>query len=71
MTTFPAHVKNCATCDYWAGQRNSNIYQKLVQVKEFTDKGKCNNLKCGFRNQQMPAGTGTSCDYYQKWGPIQ
>lgn len=71
MTTFPAYVKNCATCDYWAGHREANTYQKLVQVKEFTDKGKCNNLKCGFRNQQMLAGTGASCDYHKKWGPIQ
>lgn len=67
----PGRIKMCLTCDYWGGKRDHNTYQKIVYCKDMSDLGKCNNLKCGFRNQKMPAGSGVSCNYYEKWGPIK
>lgn len=50
MPKLGTNFKVCQTCRYWNGSRNVDGFSKLVE--NFSNTGKCNNLK-GHYNQEM------------------
>lgn len=69
-SSFPGHIKNCCTCDYWGGERDADIYTKYAYTPTPSTKGQCKCQQAPSRKQQMPANMGVSCSFYKKWGQV-
>ena len=60
--SYPASWKNCATCGYWMGPRETNYFLQTVKLD---GPGKCMCRKSGFMDRERtPSAT---CSYYIKW----
>lgn len=62
---YPASWKNCATCVYWMGQRDTNYFGEWVQVDSSSTKAECRCMQSPWRRQQRIASN--SCVKYEKW----
>ena len=62
---YPANWKHCATCAYWTGNRESNIFGEYSKVDSPMAKGKCMCRGSGWTNQDRQASS--SCQSFQKW----
>ena len=66
---YPASWKQCATCAYWTGNRETNIFGEWAKVDSPMAKGKCMCQKSGWRNQDKQANS--SCASFQKWAVLK
>lgn len=64
-TTYPKSWKQCATCAFWSGARQSDVWGDNVTVDEATVRGKCAIPSGGFKHHDMPACS--TCSDWQKW----
>lgn len=63
---YPASWKQCATCAFWAGKRETNTYGQYALVDSTMEKGKCMCRGSGWTNQDKQAGS-SACSSFQKW----
>jgi hypothetical protein len=68
--SYPSSWEQCATCDYWGGQRTTDTFGQNVSVNSAMDRGVC---MCptgnGWKGSQKPANA--SCQHHQKWGALR
>ena len=57
--------KQCATCVFWTGVRESDYFGQRVTVDSSMVLGRCAIPKGGWRNYQRQAGQ--TCSDWQKW----
>lgn len=62
---YPSFWKQCATCVFWMGQRETNRFGEYVKVESSMTKGKCMCRGNGWTNQEKQANF--SCRTFQKW----
>ncbi len=62
---YPASWKQCATCSYWTGSRETNCFGEWVKVDSPMSKGKCMCRGNGWTNQEKQANS--SCLSFSKW----
>ena len=67
--SYPASWKQCATCAYWMGNRETNRFGEWVKVESSMVKGKCMCRGNGWTNHDKQAGS--SCSAYQKWAVLK
>lgn len=65
MSQYPSSWKNCATCAYWAGARESDYFGQNVQVGSTSESGKCAIPNGPWKGSSKRASH--SCDKWQKW----
>ncbi|WP_022669788.1 hypothetical protein [Hippea alviniae] len=65
MATFLPHNHQCATCEFWDGQRKVSTDRKEVIVEPSGFYGKC-MVNPKITPPKKPAGG--SCSKWQKWG---
>ena len=69
MTQIPAEWKQCATCAYWMGARQTDNFGQKVFVGSSTDTGKCACRGNGWTNSSRQAGA--TCSSFVKWAPLK
>ena len=62
---YPASWKQCATCVYWMGARETNVFGERVTVESAMAKGACMCRNSGWFKQQRQACS--SCVKFEKW----
>jgi hypothetical protein len=62
---YPASWKQCATCAFWTGARETNYFGERVTVESPMAKGKCMCRGSGWFNQERQANF--SCQRFEKW----
>lgn len=66
---YPASWKQCATCAYWTGSRETNTFGEWAKVDSPMSKGKCMCQGSGWKNQDKQANA--SCPSFQKWAVLK
>ena len=66
---YPASWKHCATCAFWTGSRETNVFGEYSKVDSPMAKGKCMCRGNGWTNQERQAGF--SCQSFQKWAVLK
>lgn len=64
--SYPSNWKNCATCGYWVGPRDTNYFGQTVTIEGV---GRCMCRKSGWMNRERDPSL--SCQHYQKWCVLQ
>ena len=65
MATLYTKVnKNCATCQFWGGERKTNFIKDKVEIKDTCKKGMCSKM----RMEQLPSYNCTT--KYEKWDQL-
>ncbi|MBR1975440.1 MAG: hypothetical protein IKA20_06275 [Clostridia bacterium] len=62
---YPASWKQCATCAYWMGARETNRFGEWVKVESYSTRGKCMCRGSGWTNMEKQANA--SCSHFEKW----
>ena len=62
---YPGTWKQCATCAYWLGERQTDYFAQRVTVASSTAKGKCGNLNGPWKRVDKQASS--NCNCWQKW----
>lgn len=62
---YPGTWKQCATCAYWCGTRETDYWCQRVTVESSGAKGKCMAPSGGWRRQDRQACA--TCSTWQKW----
>lgn len=62
---YPYSWKQCATCAYWTGTRETNVFGEYAVVESPMAKGICKCRVSGWFNQQKQANA--SCLKFEKW----
>ena len=62
---YPYSWKQCATCAYWTGVRETNVFGEHVNVESPMAKGICKCRGSGWFNQ--PKQANSSCLKFEKW----
>lgn len=63
---YPAgSYKNCATCAFWTGSRDTNTFGEYASVSSPMAKGSCASPKSGSKGSEKQANG--SCPAWQKW----
>ena len=57
--------KNCATCTYWMGNRETDRFGQRVILPTVSEKGKCGIPRGPWRGQTKICST--QCSSWQKW----
>ncbi len=68
--TYPREWKNCATCNYWGGARDSGTLRERVTVDSANQKGKCLCRGSGWTNRELAAST-PGCRGFEKWSVLK
>ena len=63
MADYPGTWKVCATCAYWMGRRDADLYGSRAISCE--NQGRCAIPQGPWRNAQKPANSG--CSSFMKW----
>lgn len=66
---YPSSWKQCATCAYWTGSRETDTFGQKVYVSSAVAKGKCRCRGSGWNNYEKQANA--SCNHYEKWAPLE
>ncbi|MBO4983967.1 MAG: hypothetical protein J6D23_07895 [Clostridia bacterium] len=66
---FGSHMKFCATCNYWVGQRETDTFGSYSKVQDFNAKAKCMCPNGPWRNQ--PRGPMSGCSCYERWAVLR
>ncbi len=66
---YPYNWKNCSTCAYWTGVRETNYFGERVTVESYNTRGKCMRRNSGWFNQEKQACA--SCPYFEKWAVLK
>lgn len=67
--TYSKIFKNCATCDYWGGNRDVDTFGQRVTVDSAASKGKC-LLQGGPWKGQMRQASAT-CSKWKLWDAMK
>ncbi|MBE6649159.1 MAG: hypothetical protein E7614_06535 [Ruminococcaceae bacterium] len=62
--SYPSSWKNCATCAFWLGERDTDHFYQRVLLENSSVKGRCCN-KNGWRNCEKSASQ--TCNAWEKW----
>ncbi len=62
---YPGTWKQCATCAYWLGVRETDYFGQRVTVESAMVKAKCGNLNGPWRKMDKQACS--SCNRWEKW----
>lgn len=66
MRTYSNFFKNCATCAYWCGSRETDYFGSQVKIQDDNAKGKCMApFGQGWRGQDRTASM--ACNGFKKW----
>lgn len=65
MTQYQANARKCATCQYWAGERELSQSRNFVEVDP-TEKGVCAGK---IKNAHLSASH--CCDEWEKWPALR
>ena len=63
---YPSSWKQCATCAFWCGARETDSWGSRVTVASCSVVGKCAIPSGGWKGQNRQA-SGNACRDYQKW----
>lgn len=66
---YPSSWKQCATCAYWTGKRETDTFGQRVYVDSAMTKGKCLCQKSGWAHCEKQANA--SCTHFDKWSPLK
>lgn len=66
---YPSSWKNCATCAYWVGTRETDYFGNYAKVESYSTKGKCMCHKGPWRNIEKTANM--SCNAFEKWAVLK
>ena len=66
---YPASWKQCATCTYWTGARETNIFGEWSKVDNPMAKGKCMCRGNGWTGMEKQANS--SCVKFSKWSALK
>ena len=66
---YPGSWNNCATCAFWAGQREADYFGQWVTVESSSAKGRCMCRTSGWGSIERSAPN--SCRSYEKWAPLR
>ena len=70
MRTYSNFFKNCATCAYWCGSRETDYFGTNVKIQDDNAKGKCMApLGKGWRGQDRTASM--TCNGFKKWDVLR
>jgi hypothetical protein len=64
--SYPASWKNCATCGYYVGPRDTNYFTNTVKIE---GECKCMCRNSGYMDRERPPSS--SCSHYVKWIVLQ
>lgn len=67
---YRADAETCATCDYWAGEREIKQHGSYVVVESPMTKGECNAPKTGPSGHDHQANH-AGCRQHCKWGVLK
>lgn len=70
-TQYPSSFKNCATCEYWGGERTFSdpLFCKNVEVSSPMEKGRCYCKNSGWFSSPGKQAN-FSCLSYERWSAI-
>ena len=66
---YPGSWKNCATCSFWSGTRETDYWGNWVTIESATAKGKCLCRTSGW--VRMDKSASKSCNSYDQWAPLK
>lgn len=66
---YPYSWKQCATCAYWTGARETDRFGQRVYVDSPMQKGKCMCRGSGWTNMEKQANS--SCTSFEKWSVLK
>lgn len=66
---YPGAWKNCATCSFWAGIRETDYFGQWVTVEKTSTEGRCMCRASGWGTIGKQAWM--SCSHYDKWAPLK
>ena len=68
---YPSNWKQCATCEYWAGERQiTDNWGRYVNVDSPMTHGRCMNRHSGWFYSDLGKQVNSSCPSYEKWGVL-
>ncbi len=71
MSQYPSDWKQCATCEYWAGERRpANIFGERVEFESPMAKGRCMNRASGWYSSPGKQAN-FSCNCWEKWAVLE
>ena len=65
---YSSSFKNCATCEYWTGSRETDNFGQRVEVDSSMSKGRCMCRNSGWSGERQ---ANASCNHYEKWAPLK
>ena len=66
---YPSSWKNCATCAYWSGPRETDYWGSWSKVENPSVGHKCIIPRGGWKGHQMQASS--SCRDWMKWPALK
>jgi len=66
---YSSSFRNCATCAYWTGLRETDNFGQRVCVDSSMSVGGCMCRESGWSNSKRQANA--SCSHYEKWAPLK
>ena len=63
--TYPSSWKHCATCVYWTGRRDIDIFGQRITVDSTQTKGRCMCRSSGWYRVETAASL--TCNGFLKW----
>ncbi len=67
MQSTTARMKNCVSCQFWAGPRKPGIFRDRVEYGSRDDKGECIGPIWNGREMKALA----SCQKWEKWSVLK
>ena len=69
--SYPSDWKQCATCEYWSGEREpGDIFGNRVKFESPMSRGRCLNRDSGWFHSDLGKQANASCQCWEKWGVL-
>jgi len=70
-STYPSNWKNCATCEYWSGERTpADPFGNRVAFESPMSRGRCLNRSSGWFHSDLGKQANASCPCWEKWAVL-
>ncbi len=71
MQQYPSYLKQCATCEYWAGAREpADRWGNRISVESPMSRGRCMHRHSGWFNSPEGKQAIFKCPYWEKWSVL-
>ena len=72
MTQYPSDWRQCATCEYWAGDRApADLWGNRVEFDSPMSRGRCMNRGSGWFHSDLGKQANSGCPCWEKWAVLE